>query len=92
MSHLTMNQTAKMTTLQLLAAADYEKRNQKPLEELVPEQYHEYLHLFKEETTAKFPPSRPYDHKIELKEGFKLKIFKMYLVVNALCVRMLAYC
>ena len=38
---------AKMTTSQLLAAADYEKRNQKPLEELVPKQYHEYLHLFK---------------------------------------------
>jgi hypothetical protein len=32
-------------------------------------QYHTYLRVFLEEASHKFPPSRPWDHTIELKPG-----------------------
>jgi len=37
--------------------------------QLIPEHYHEFLHLFREEDARKLPPHRPYDHKIPLKPG-----------------------
>ena len=43
----------------------------KPLKEMVPQEYHEYLDIFSETTANRFPASRPWDHKIELKEGFQ---------------------
>jgi Reverse transcriptase (RNA-dependent DNA polymerase) len=46
--------------------------------ELVPEEYHEYLDIFNEEKAHWFPKSRPWDHKIEMKEGFEPKLFKNY--------------
>ena len=36
---------------------------------LVPEHFHDFLHLFREEDARKLPPHRPYDHKIPLKPG-----------------------
>ena len=44
-------------------------------EELIPK---EYLDIFSEEKAARFPESKPWDHKIEMKEGFKPKSFKNY--------------
>jgi hypothetical protein len=47
-------------------------------EQLVPEEYHEYLDIFNETKAARFPESRSWDHKIEMKEGFEPKPFKNY--------------
>ena len=35
----------------------------------IPPQYHMYSRVFSEEASHKFPPSRPWDHVIELKSG-----------------------
>jgi len=48
------------------------------LEEQIPPEYHEYLDVFDEEKADHFPESQIWDHKIEMKEGFDLKSFKMY--------------
>jgi hypothetical protein len=36
------------------------------------------LDIFSEEKAHRFPKSRPWDHKIEMKEGFEPKLFKNY--------------
>ena len=46
--------------------------------ELVPPQYHAYLDRFDKKSAERFPPSRPYDHEIKLKDGFEPKVFKTY--------------
>src|SRR5688572_20634377 len=74
---------AKVTASQLFAHADFTKKVQKPIEEIVPKKFHKFLHLFKEETAAKFLPSRPFDHEIKLKEGFEPKVFKTYTLALA---------
>ena len=35
----------------------------------VPPQYHQYLKVFSDKESKKFPPERPWDHTINLKEG-----------------------
>ena len=47
-------------------------------EKLVPKEYHKYLDIFSKEKAAQFPESKPWDHKIKVKEGFKPKLFKNY--------------
>ena len=69
---------AKTTTSQLLAAEEKEKQKKKTIDEILPPAYHKYKHLFKKSTTDAFPPARPWDHKIKLKEGFEPKVFKTY--------------
>ena len=54
------------------------KKEDLPLKEQIPETYHEYLKIFDENEADRFPESRPWDHKIELKEGFQPKSFKSY--------------
>ena len=48
------------------------------LTEQIPEEYHEFIRVFNEEEVNRFPESRIWDHKIELKEGFQPKSFKTY--------------
>ena len=48
------------------------------MEQLVPEEYHEYLDIFDEEKANCYPEPRSWDHKIEMKPGFKLESFKTY--------------
>ena len=48
------------------------------LKEQIPQEYHEYLDIFDEDKADRFPSSRSWDHKIELKEGFQPKSFKSY--------------
>ena len=55
-----------------------EKKKELSAEQIVPELYHDYLDVFNEDKADRFPKSRPWDHKIELKEGFESKSFKMY--------------
>ena len=40
--------------------------------------FHEFLDVFDETKVDRFPETRPWDHKIELKEGFQPKSFKTY--------------
>jgi len=40
------------------------------LKDAVPPELHEYLDVFSDEKASQFPKSTPWDHKIELKEGF----------------------
>jgi hypothetical protein len=47
-------------------------------EQLVLAEYHDYLDIFSKEKAHRFPESRPWDHKIEKKEGFEPKLFKNY--------------
>ena len=55
-----------------------EKADAIPLTEQIPEEYHEFLNIFNENQADRFPESRLWDHKIELKEGFQPKAFKSY--------------
>jgi hypothetical protein len=43
---------------------------EKPLEEVIPKEYHKFLPLFSKVIAETLPPHRPYDHKIRLQEGF----------------------
>jgi hypothetical protein len=44
----------------------------------VPSEFHEYLDVFYNEKSSRFPNSTSWDHRIELKEGFQPKLFKIY--------------
>ena len=55
-----------------------EKKKDLPIEEQIPPEYHDYLDLFDEVKAARFPKSRVWDHKIEMKPGFEPKSFKTY--------------
>jgi Reverse transcriptase (RNA-dependent DNA polymerase) len=61
-----------------LAIEENSKKTDKTDEQLVPAEYHEYLNIFSEEKAHRFPESRPWDHKIKMKEGFESKLFKNY--------------
>ena len=61
-----------------LAIEENKKKTEKTDKELVPKEYHEYLDIFNKEKAAQFPESKPWDHKIKMKEGFEPKSFKNY--------------
>ena len=66
-------------TLKPLDAFVFKYRTQDTLtaEEKVPAEYHKYLDVCKEEV-ERFPESRPWDHAIKMKPGFKPRVFKSY--------------
>ena len=53
----------------------------------LPEEFKQHAALFSDEEAKQFPPSRPWDHKIELKEDmpdkFNCKIYPMSLKEQA---------
>ena len=53
-------------------------KQEKSVEEMVPKEYHDFWDVFSEEKAARFPESKPWDHKIDMKEGFEPKSFKNY--------------
>jgi Retroviral aspartyl protease len=61
-----------------LAIEENSKKMDKTDKQLVPVEYHEYLDIFSEEKAHCFPESRPWDHKIKMKEEFEPKSFKNY--------------
>jgi site-specific DNA-cytosine methylase len=61
-----------------LAIEKNSKKTDKTDKQLVPTEYHEYLDIFSKEKAHHFPESRPWNHKIEIKEGFEPKLFKNY--------------
>ena len=52
----------------------------KPVEEMVPLEYHEHLKVFSEEAAGRMPASRPYDHAIELIPRARTFHSKLYLL------------
>lgn len=50
-------------------------QEERPVEELVPPELHEYLDVFKPKDDGTLPPHRPYDCKIDLEDG-KTPAFK----------------
>ena len=68
-----INTKTNMAT-SLVAEANSKKPELTP-KQLVPE---EYLDIFDEEKANRYPESRPWDHKIEIKTGFEPKSFKTY--------------
>ena len=74
-SDITMR--AKTSTSQSLAHKE-EPRIEKTLEELVPKEYHQFQSVFKKKASERFPESRPWDHRIDLKSEFILKRSKLY--------------
>jgi hypothetical protein len=61
----------------LASEANQKKPDWTP-EQLVPQEYHDYLDIFNEDKANRFPDTRPWDHKIEMKSGFEPKSFKTY--------------
>jgi hypothetical protein len=59
-----------------LAIEENHKKIDKMDKELILEEYHNYLDIFNKEKAHWFFESRPWDHKIEIKEGFEPKSFK----------------
>jgi hypothetical protein len=55
-----------------LAIEENIKKQDKTDKQLVLVEYHEYSDIFSEEKAHRFPESRPWDHKIKMKEGFQL--------------------
>ena len=54
------------------------KKKVLPLEEQIPKEFHDFLDVFSDEKAAWFLESRPWDHKIKLKDTFTPKSFKTY--------------
>jgi hypothetical protein len=48
------------------------------LKQAVPPELHEYIDVFSDDKASRFPKSTPWDHRIELKEGFQPRLFKLY--------------
>ena len=65
---------AKITTATELAAA---AEKAKPKQTLLPE-FANYASVFSKEATDHVPPSRPYDHEINLNDSFTPKVGKVY--------------
>jgi Reverse transcriptase (RNA-dependent DNA polymerase) len=61
-----------------LAIEENSKKTDKMDKQLVLAEYHKYLDIFSKEKAHRFPESRPWDHKIKMKEGFEPKLFKNY--------------
>ena len=61
-----------------LAAEANSKKPELTPKQLVPKEYHRYLDVFDEEKVNRYPELRLWDHKIEMKPGFKPKSFKTY--------------
>ena len=71
-----INTKTNMAT-SLVVKANLKKPELSP-EQLIPEEYHEYLDIFDENKANRYLESRPWDHKIKIKQGFELKLFKTY--------------
>jgi hypothetical protein len=69
--------TVFAVTLQDIEKALAPKVTIDPREKL-PKEYHEFLDVFSKKEADKLPPHRPYDHKIQLKEGVKPPFGPMY--------------
>ena len=58
--------------------AEANKKAKKTMQEMVPEEYREYLDVFAKESFDEMPPRRPWDHVIELLPDMKPLDCKIY--------------
>jgi hypothetical protein len=63
---------------QQIAQKTSQDKPEKTPAEIVPERYHKFLKVFNEKAANRFPPSRPWDHTIDLKEDFTPMDCKIY--------------
>ena len=56
------------------------ERNEHTKAETVSPEYHEYIPLFRKVNADQLPPHRPYDHRIDLQEGFEPHFGPLYSV------------
>jgi len=68
------------TSISQSLAHEAEIIEKKSFEELVPEEYREYRSVFEKTASERFPESRPWDHRIDLKPDFVPKKAKTYLL------------
>ena len=68
---------AKSTTAMEIQAEINLKKKVLPLEEQIPKEFHDFL---RGKGSIFFPESRPWDHKIKLKDTFNPKSFKTYML------------
>jgi hypothetical protein len=61
-----------------LVIKENKKKEDLPVEKLIPEDLHDFLDVFNDNKANQFPESNVWDHKIDIKEGFKPKFFKNY--------------
>ena len=69
---------AHRTLAMELAIQENLKKEELTNEQMVPSEFHEYLDVFSKTKAGRFPESKPWDHKVEMKEGFEPKSFKNY--------------
>jgi hypothetical protein len=69
---------AKTRIAMELAIKENEKKADLPVEKLIPEDLHNFLDVFDNNKANRFSESNVWDHKIDMKEGFKPKSFKNY--------------
>ena len=69
---------ASYTYSQQLAEQEYQKKEVRPLKEIVPERYHDFLDVFSKEKAERLPDHRPYDHAIELVPDARMFHSKVY--------------
>jgi hypothetical protein len=69
---------AKVTHSQAFTQQSDPSKEKRSLEEMIPPEYHKFLDLFDKKAVSRFPESREWDHKIELKEGFVPRRAKMF--------------
>jgi hypothetical protein len=60
-----------------------DKPETKKLDKQVPKEYHGFLSAFSEQAAARTPTRKPWDHKIEMKEGFEPKSSSIYKLTAA---------
>jgi len=68
----------KITASQGFAMQYEEDPKKKPLEEEIPREYHRWIKTFDKKASDRFPSSKLWDHKIDLKPGFKPRKAKSY--------------
>ena len=69
---------ASFTYSQQLAEQEYQKKEVRPIEQIVPKRYHEFLDVFSKEKAERLPDHRPYDHAIELVPDARMFHSKVY--------------
>ena len=66
------------TSISQSLAHEHETKEEKTFEDPVPKEYHNFQSIFKKKASERFPESRPWDHRIELKDTFIPKRAKLY--------------
>ncbi|KXN88649.1 hypothetical protein AN958_06914, partial [Leucoagaricus sp. SymC.cos] len=67
----------KINTAMELVQKYTKQQSDNPLD-IMPKEYHHYMNIFSDKEAKQFPPSRKWDHQIELLPSFEPKAFPNY--------------